>query len=152
MTISKEQLAKILSQPGYSVVTGVRSSVTDVDRSPASPTKPKRNKYNARKTAVDNIKFHSKREANRYIVLKAREQAGEISDLELQPQFLLQDGFTDDYGTKHRPIRYTADFRYTEDGIIVVEDAKGKKTVDFSIRWKWVIKQHLGSGVRFILT
>ena len=151
MSVSKERLQEILKQPGYSIVTGVRKSPA-VPISTERATAQRRHKYNAQKKTVDGIKFASKREANRYIILKSREEAGEISDLELQPVFILQEKFTDDYGTKHRAIRYTADFRYIEDGIRVVEDVKGKKTTDFSIRWKWVIRQHLGSGVRFILT
>ena len=47
----------------------------------------KRNKYGAKRKVVDDITFHSQKEANRYSELKLLERAGEISHLELQPKF-----------------------------------------------------------------
>lgn len=41
-------------------------------------------KYKAKKTKVDGITFDSKKEAERYRQLKMLENAGHISDLELQ--------------------------------------------------------------------
>lgn len=52
-------------------------------------SKPKRSKYNAQKTVVDGIEFHSRKEAERYSELKKLLKAGEISHLELQPKFYL---------------------------------------------------------------
>lgn len=53
----------------------------------------KYNKYGNIKTVIDGIKFDSKRESERYLELKLLEKAGEISDLKLQPRFILQHGF-----------------------------------------------------------
>ena len=46
-------------------------------------------KYKAQKTEVDGILFDSKKEAKRYAELKFLEKAGEISNLVLQPLFVL---------------------------------------------------------------
>jgi hypothetical protein len=81
-------------------------------------------KYGARKTVLDGITFASVKESRRYSELKLLQRAGEISGLELQPVFMLQEGFTHG-GKKHRPITYRADFRYVEKGVVVVEDSKG---------------------------
>ena len=84
-------------------------------------------KYKSKPTEIDGIKFASKMEANRYVKLKELQRENIISNLELQPSFLLQDGFTRD-GKKYRPIVYVADFRYKTGDKVVVEDVKGFKT------------------------
>lgn len=93
-------------------------------------------KYNNKKTIVDNIKFDSKAEANRYIELKMLEKARKISDLELQPKFILQEQYINNKGEKIRAITYKADFCYLEGNKIVVEDVKGVETKEFKIKKK----------------
>lgn len=93
-------------------------------------------KYNNKKTIVDNIKFDSKSEANRYIELKMLEKARKISDLELQPKFILQEKYINNKGEKIRAITYKADFCYLEGNKIVVEDVKGVETKEFKIKKK----------------
>lgn len=93
-------------------------------------------KYNNKKTIVDNIKFDSKAEANRYIELKMLEKARKISDLELQPKFILQEKYINNKGEKIRAITYKADFCYLEGNKIVVEDVKGVETKEFKIKRK----------------
>lgn len=93
-------------------------------------------KYNNKKTIVDNIKFDSKAEANRYIELKMLEKARKISDLELQPKFELQEKYINNKGEKIRAITYKADFCYLEGNKIVVEDVKGIETKEFKIKKK----------------
>lgn len=98
------------------------------------------NKYGAEVTFVDGIRFDSKLEANRYIVLLVAEQAGEIEKLELQPKFEIQPAFTDSAGNKHRSIYYVADFRYRlPDGRVVVEDTKGMETDVFKLKKKLIL-------------
>ena len=87
-----------------------------------------RNKYGAIKTVVNGIKFDSKREASRYIQLKALVESGFIRDLILQPKFT----FPIFYDSK-RPVTYRADFSYVADDI-VVEDVKGMITPEFKIK------------------
>ena len=81
------------------------------------------------------ILFDSMLEKNRYIVLLAKEQAGEISNLELQPEFELMPGFEHN-GKKVRAIKYKADFSYTVNGVRVVEDTKGYETDVFKLKQK----------------
>jgi len=85
-------------------------------------------KYNNKITECDGHKFHSKKEASRYLDLKILEKAGEISDLILQPKFT----FPIRYIHSHRlgkKATYTADFQYKErTGEIAVEDVKSKAT------------------------
>lgn len=92
-------------------------------------------KYRNKKTVVDNIKFDSVLEANRYQELKLLQRAKQISNLRLQVPFLLQEGFKKN-GKTHRKIEYIADFVYEENGQTIVEDTKGMETETFKIKQK----------------
>lgn len=83
-------------------------------------------KYHAWPTVVDNIRFHSKKEARRYCELKLLLKAGEIKDLELQPRYLLSVPRFDRCGMRKVGF-YVADFRYLDVGTgqLVIEDVKG---------------------------
>lgn len=93
------------------------------------------NKYRNKKVIVDGEEFDSKKEGNRYKELKLLLKAGKISNLELQPRFLLQDGFKKN-GRTFRKIEYIADFKYIENGKTIVEDVKGMQTDVFKIKHK----------------
>jgi hypothetical protein len=100
------------------------------------------NKYRNIKTNIDGIKFDSKREAERYAELKLMEKAKLISNLELQPKFILQEGFKYQ-GKKEQAITYIADFKYKEaSGVVVVEDVKGVATDPFKIKRKMFLYHH----------
>lgn len=92
-------------------------------------------KYNNKKTQVDMYLFDSAKEAKRYRELALLERAGEIQNLELQPRFLLQEGFKKNNKT-WRKLEYVADFQYIENGVTVVEDVKGFETKEFKIKRK----------------
>ena len=95
------------------------------------------NKYRAKKTTVDGIKFDSKKEAKRYSELRLLEKAGTIAYLAVHPKFVLQKGFI--YRLrKIRPIVYEADFSYQENGDAIVEDVKSvaTKTALFKVKVK----------------
>lgn len=80
----------------------------------------KKNKFGAQPTTIDNIRFPSKREANRYAALKLRERIGEISHLKLQPEYpCVVDGVL--------ICKPRMDFAYFDHmrGCAVVEDSKG---------------------------
>ncbi len=95
------------------------------------------NKYRNVETNIGNIKFASKKEARRFMELKALADAGEITDLRLQHAFTLQESFTTPSGVKTGAIRYVADFTYYDaDGQFVVEDVKGVKTDVYKIKSK----------------
>lgn len=108
-----------------------------------------RSKYNAVKTTVDGITFHSLKEANRYRELELLQRAGKIARLKLQPRFSLfvtEDAYRNGHGFQEpRDIEigaYVADFEYDELSVEatrrVVEDVKGFKTPLY--RWK---KKHV---------
>lgn len=100
----------------------------------------KKNKFNAKRVTVDGITFDSKREAARWQLLKARQAAGEIINLQRQVNFDLTALCRTDPASKGFQTvgRYRADFTYVERGKLVVEDAKGWRTDLY--RWK---KKHL---------
>jgi len=88
------------------------------------------NKYRNKPQEEDGIKFASKAETRRYQELKLLIRAGEITDLETHPSFVLQEAWTDKHGNAHSPIIYKADFMYKDKekyGRTIVEDVKGGK-------------------------
>ena len=96
-------------------------------------------KYHARKTIIDEIKFDSKKEADRYQELKLLRNVGAISNLQVHPKFRLLDGF-DWNGEHYRPINYYADFSYEENGKVIIEDVKGIQTPVFRIKMKLLMQ------------
>ena len=81
-------------------------------------------KYHNIKTVIDGITFASKKEANRYLELKVLAKCGMIQDLRLQVRFEIcpkKNGNT-------RARYYVADFVYTENGKLIIEDVKSKAT------------------------
>lgn len=100
-------------------------------------------KYLAKKIEIDGILFDSKKEANRYLVLKGQQRQGIIRDLRMQvPYVLIPAQYEEriEYTPKkkkeklvkklvEREVSYVADFVYKRvcDGEIVVEDVKGYK-------------------------
>lgn len=92
-------------------------------------------KYGNKKTVIDGITFDSKKESERYLMLKDMLKNKEIEDLQLQPKFLLQDSFKYN-GKTEKKIYYIADFSYKREGKLVVEDVKGKKTDVYKIKRK----------------
>lgn len=107
------------------------------------------NKYRNKKVIVDEKKFDSKREGNRYKELKLLERAEKIKDLELQPRFLLQDSFKKN-GRTFRKIEYVADFKYIENGKTIVEDVKGIQTDVFKLKHKIFEKVYPDLELRII--
>lgn len=87
-------------------------------------------KYHNTKVKVDDIKFDSKLESERYAQLKILERAGVIRGLELQPSFDLIPSFRKN-GKTWRKTVYKADFRYIlcEDDKTIIEDVKGSTAV-----------------------
>lgn len=107
------------------------------------------NKYRNKKVIVDGKEFDSKKEGNRYKELILLERAGEISNLELQPRFLLQDSFKKN-GRTFRKIEYVADFKYIENGKTIVEDVKGMQTDVFKLKHKIFEKVYPDLELRII--
>lgn len=110
-------------------------------------------KYNAKKTEYNGMTFDSKRELKRYKELELMEKCGEIKNLRRQVKYVLipAQREPDIIGVKggvkkgrviERECAYTADFVYEEDGETVVEDSKGFKTKDYSIKRKLMLYVH----------
>lgn len=116
-----------------------------------------KSKYNSKKVTIDGITFDSKKEAQRYTELALLERAGQIQNLECQKEFEViptqreKLPGVDSYGRPkvgkviERPVKYIADFVYTENGKMVVEDTKGYKTSDYIIKRKLMLYIH---GIR----
>lgn len=107
------------------------------------------NKYRNKKIQVDMYVFDSIAESKRYKELKLLEKAKEISNLELQPKFILQEGFKKN-GKTYRPIYYIADFKYKEKGKTIVEDVKGIQTDVFKLKHKLFEKKYPDLELRII--
>ncbi len=109
------------------------------------------NKYHNRKVKTsDGIIHDSRKEANRWLDLKLLQEAGKITDLKRQMDFLLIPPQYENLpqGRYKRPKRklveraciYRADFVYhDEKGDIVVEDVKGVRTRDYVIKRKLML-------------
>lgn len=123
-----------------------------------------RSKYGAIQTTVDGIQFDSKKEAARYEVLKILQKSGVIENLRMQvPYILIPDQREQDVWVPYKkPIKgqtgrwkrgkvierrcvYVADFVYEQDGQTVVEDVKGRRTKDYMIKRKLMLKHY---GIR----
>ena len=119
-------------------------------------TRPSRkSKYGAKRTMVDGIMFDSKAEAARYVFLKARLDAGEISHLELQPVFKLSNGtrpvLIKSKGYPNgRQVKYVADFAYfcPVENKRIIEDCKGFRTKEFILKKAFVEAQFPGVKIR----
>ena len=117
----------------------------------------KGNKYKNEKVEFDGYKFDSKRECDRYIVLKDAERRGVISELVCQPKFELVPAVYRDeikhLKTKDKIVKrcvqlaitYRGDFQYKKDGELVVEDVKISKFLVpevFKIKEKLMLAVH----------
>ena len=99
-------------------------------------------KYGNKKIEVLGIKFDSKREARRYLDLKAMEAAGQIQNLQLQVKFLLLPSQRVDGKAVEKPVYYVADFQYKQNGKTIVEDSKGHRTKDYILKRKMLLYFH----------
>ena len=107
-------------------------------------------KYNAQKVEYNGMTFDSKRELKRYKELELLQEAGKIKNLQRQVKYVLiptqrePDIIGKRGGVKKGKViehecSYTADFVYEEDGDTIVEDSKGFKTKDYSIKRKLML-------------
>jgi hypothetical protein len=99
----------------------------------------KKPKYQNEKVTVLGIKFDSKKESLRYQELLLMVRAGEITDLKLQPVFVLAPSVVIN-GRKKPELKYIADFSYMEAGYLMVEDVKSEYTKTLPV---YRIKAHL---------
>lgn len=116
---------------------------------PTAPAKPRAkrranpesaSKYKNVRATVDGIKFASKREASRYVVLKHLQASGKIRNLRRQVVYNLNA-----HGGKV-VAKYIADFTYEElqagQWEPIVEDVKGMRTRMYTMKKKWLKLQY----------
>ncbi len=112
---------------------------------PSNPLNFTKSKFYNSRTKVNGITFDSKKEAARYSELLLLQKNKDISELKIQPKFVLQEGFTKN-GMRYRAINYIADFQYKDkDGKIIIEDVKGSvnfKTAVYKIKKKLFEKKY----------
>ena len=111
-----------------------------------------KNKFHNQKTVFNGITFDSKREAERYKLLYILERAGKIKKLRRQVPFELVPKQTLPIPVLRkrsrsremtlRPVVYIADFVYEKGGSTVVEDAKGMRTPEYTIKRKLMLWVH----------
>ena len=99
-------------------------------------------KYGNIKTRVGDLVFDSKKEAERYTILRLMERAGQIKDLRMQVPFELVPKQTAPDGKSVRPIVYKADFCYYDYKGYHVEDVKGTRTKEYRIKKKLMLHVH----------
>lgn len=103
----------------------------------------KNHKFSAIKKEIDGHLFDSTGEANAYLLLRQWQMAGAISDLEIQPRYLIQECHyhvvnprTKAGHSKAKNVFYVPDFRFQRNGKTVVVDFKGCKTAVYRIKAK----------------
>ena len=111
----------------------------------------KKSKYNNKKIVNEFGTWDSKKEFQRWLVLKEAEAQGVITDIQRQVKFELIPAVREKYikhlKTKNKecertlqlPITYACDFQYTKNGETIVEDVKASPKMlpkDFIIKEK----------------
>jgi hypothetical protein len=87
-----------------------------------------RHKFNSKRTELDGIKFHSKKEGRYYLGLKERQKSGDILFFLRQVPVHLPGG-----------VRYVVDFlEFWSDGTVHFTDVKGFKTETYILKKKIV--------------
>lgn len=100
----------------------------------------------SKKCTYNGLTFDSLTERDYFKHLEEKQLNGEIFNLEIQKNFLLQEGFKMDNGSKIQEISYTCDQYYTDkENNIHVVDVKGSEftiTEPFRIRFKMLKNIH----------
>lgn len=102
-------------------------------------------KYHNRKVFYDGMTFDSVKEKCRYVQLRTLERSGAISGLRRQVKYVLIPSQRQGKKVIERECSYYADFVYTQNGELIVEDTKGVRTPDYKIKRKLMLYVH---GIR----
>jgi hypothetical protein len=110
-------------------------------------------KYRNVPTTMDGTRFDSTKEAARWAELQLLQRQGLISHLERQVPYVLAPSVKFQGAARAQPpLRLVVDFRYQQDGRLVLEDCKGGKATQTAA---FVIKRHLllhVHGLQLLLT
>lgn len=117
-------------------------------------------KYNNKTFEAEGYKWDSKKEYQRWLVLKEAEAQGLITDLQRQVKFVLIPAVTEDYvvhlktkdkiktRTLQLAIYYTCDFTYYKDGEYIVSDVKASPKM---LPKEYVLKKKILFALKGIL-
>lgn len=102
-----------------------------------------RSKYGNERIEADGKRFDSKKEARVWLELKARQMAGEITDLQHHAPLYHLMAPSPDRQIMVTVSTYEPDFTYRELGSAVrtVVDAKGHRTAIYTLKKKWLMLQ-----------
>jgi len=115
------------------------------------PSKNPKNKFHAELTAVDGIKFGSKREAARYSALILAQDAGVIEKLRPHPAYPLTNEHITVKYPNGRVAKYTADSEYVEGGELITEDVKSRATMTEAAKLRIAVFESIyGRSVRIV--
>ena len=158
LNLTEKELAGLLKKtrhrPIYHLVKNGKAKLVNSPGSPSCSSVSLGSKYKNQKVTFMGITFDSQLEANRYGELVLMQRAGEITDLRRQVEYELipsqrePDTFGPRGGRKpgkviERAVYYIADFVYKDkQGNTVVEDTKGVKTPDYTIKRKLMLWVH----------
>ena len=96
----------------------------------------KPHKYHAQPVTISGHRFDSTLEARHFQSLQIAAEQGWITDLELQPRFVLQEKLRLPSGRTQRAIIFKGDFRFKQEGRDIVVDSKGFNTPMARIKHK----------------
>ena len=85
--------------------------------------------------------FDSKKEFDRYGVLRLLQRGGQIQNLRRQVKFVLLPAKKGKYRNE-RECAYIADFVYEQNGELIVEDVKGMRTKEYIIKRKLMLAKY----------
>lgn len=127
----------------------MKSRARMFNRRKKTPTKNDSSKFRNKKTEIDGHRFDSKAEARRYEELKILAQTHKIEELRLQVPFELIPSQYENGRCVERSCKFVADFTYTENGQLVVEDVKSQATITpaYIIKRKLMLHRH---GIRIM--
>ena len=158
LTLTEKELAGLLKKsrrrPLYHLVQNGKAKPINPLGPPSCSSVDLGSKYKNQKVTYMGIEFDSQLEANRYGELVLMQRAGEISELRRQVEYELipSQREPDTVGPRggikpgkviERAVYYIADFVYKDkQGNTVVEDTKGVKTPDYTIKRKLMLWVH----------
>lgn len=101
----------------------------------------RKSKYNNHRFTDSEGSWDSKKERERWTQLRQLESAGQIQELQKKVTFELIP-VSMKHGKRLRAVQYVADFVYIEDGMKVVEDAKGFRNKVYLLKKRLMWEKH----------
>jgi len=153
LNLTEKELAGLLKKSRRRLPSAL-SNISKTTKNVGRGLAPTETKYKNQKVLYMGIIFDSQLEANRYGELILMQRVGEISELRRQVEYELipsqrePDTIGPRGGRKpgkviERAVYYIADFVYKDkQGNTVVEDTKGVKTADYTIKRKLMLWIH----------